>query len=147
MTNEAADANQASLQRGIAYLQRKQWQQAQAALRQALDEAPRSVAALYWMGFCQAHLGKTTQAQRFLESALEQGGLDDVWRVKLLRLLARVNIQAGDYAFAAECLDRVFTLTGGSGAPVLNQLARVFCKSGDFNRAFDLYMRALNQGR
>lgn len=142
-----AGPNQASLQRGVAYLQRKQWQQAQAALRQALDEAPASIPAHYWMGFCQANLGKHLQALRHLEDALQLRPLDDAWRVKILRMLARVAIQAGDYGLAASSLDTAFQITGGSGAPILNQLARVFCKSGEFERGFDLFFRAMNQGR
>lgn len=133
----------ASLERGVAYIHRKQWQQAASALQNALTESPQSIPVHYHLAFCFANTGNALRARRLLEDALALPHTDDAWRVRLLRLLARVSMQASDYALAAECLESAVAITGLGGAPILNQLAQVFCKSGDFERGFELFVKAM----
>ncbi|MBH25311.1 MAG: hypothetical protein CMH57_12845 [Myxococcales bacterium] len=135
----AADA----LRRGVAYARRHQWQQAMNALTSCLQEEPNNLEARYYMAISQASSGRAREARRLLEQTLAMPRLDDFQRVRLLKLLGKVSIQSSDYHLAADSLHQAFTLTGVGGAPILNELAQVMCKAGDFDRAFDLYIKAM----
>ena len=133
-----------SLRRGIAYVQRRQWQQALNALNTCLQAEPGNLEARYHLALSQAGAGRAREAQRVLEETLALPRLDDYNRVRLLKLSGQVAIQIGDYQLAADSLDAAFEITGVGGAPILNQLAQVMCKAGDFERGFNLYFQALD---
>lgn len=129
--------------RGLGYARLGQWQQAIRALTTALEESPEHVEAHHQLAVCHAQTGNAREARRLLQRALGLPRLGDAERVGLLRLLGRVGIQMNDYALAAECFEEALGITGTSGGPILNQLAQVMCKSGDYERGFALYVRAM----
>ena len=135
----------ASLQRGIGYARRAQWQQDIKALESALADAPDSLEARYQLALCFGQMGRARDAVVNIEAAMASPRLDDANRVRFLRLLARVSMQSGDYNMAAHSLEEAFQITGVGGAPILNNLAQVMCKSGDFEKGFDLFFQAMNQ--
>ena len=139
-TQRAQDA----LRRGVAYTQRRQWQQALNALSTCLQVDPRNIEARYHVALSQAGSGRAREARRVLEQTLEIPNLDDYNRVRLLKLLGQLSIQTGEYQLAADSLDAAYSITGTGGASILNQLAQVMCKAGDFERGFGLYLQALD---
>ncbi|MEL6182368.1 MAG: tetratricopeptide repeat protein [Myxococcota bacterium] len=134
-----------ALRRGIAYVHRHQWQQAMNALTSCLQEEPGNLDGRYYMAISQASSGRAREARRLLEQTLQLPRLDDFHRVRFLKLLGKVSIQSSDYHLAADSLHEAFTLTGVGGAPILNDLAQVMCKAGDFGRGFDLFFKAMEQ--
>ena len=131
--------------RGNAYAGRGQWDQALRAYQSALQEDSESVEARYRLAICQAQLGQNREARLVLEHALG-GELRAADRVRVTQLLGRVCLQSGDHLRAAECFETVLGLTGTAGGPALNQLAQVMCKSGNYERGFALFFRALSSG-
>ncbi len=136
---------EAAFLRGVGYARIKQWQQAIRALSAALEEDRGHVEAHLELARCQAQVGQTREAVRLIDRALGLPRLDDGMRVRLLGLLGRVSVQGGDYARASEAFEEVMEITGGAGGPILNQLGQVMCKSGNFERGFALFARAMRQ--
>lgn len=128
--------------RGLGYARRAQWPQAIRALRSALESDPGHLESHIELGRALSQTGQAFEGLRMLERALVLPGLDDAARVRVLRLLGRASIQEGDYARAAEAFEEALAITGQSSGPILNQLAEVMCKSGDFERGFALFLRA-----
>lgn len=137
---------QASIMRGVGYARQGQWQQAVRALSAALEDQPHNLEAHYQLAVCHGQLGNAREARRLLQRALGFEELVDAQRLRLLRLLGRIGIQMGDYALAADCFEAALEMTGEVGGPILDQLAQVMCKSGNYQRGLSLYMRSL-QGR
>jgi tetratricopeptide (TPR) repeat protein len=138
---------QASLMRGIGYARQGQWQQAVRALTGALEELPDHLEAHYQLAACQAQLGNAREARRLIQRALAMEGLVDAERLRFLRLLGKLGIQVGDYVLAADCFEEALEMTGEVGGPILDQLAQVMCKSGNYGRGISLYLRAAQARR
>jgi Tfp pilus assembly protein PilF len=138
-------ANQAyaALQRGIGYSKRGQWQQAINALQSAVEDPSTFLDARYELALCYGMMGRVRDARTMLESGLNAENLDDANKVKYLKLFSKVAMQAADYHLAAHCLEEAYDITGIGGAPILNNLGQVHCKSGDFERGFQLFFRAM----
>lgn len=135
---------QAAVIRGNGYAARGQWDQALRAYQSALEEDAESVEARYRLAVCQARLGQNREARLVLEHALAAPHLRTADQVRCLQLMGRICLQGGDHGRAAQCFETVMDLTGTTGAPVLNQLAQVMCKSGNYRRGFALFHRAMN---
>lgn len=133
----------AAIIRGNGYVARGQWDQGLRAYQSALEEDAESVEARYRLAICQARLGQNREARLVLEHAINSPVIRTRDRVRVLQLLGRVCLQGGDHGRAAQCFETVMDLTGTTGAPVLNQLAQVMCKSGNYRRAFALFHRAM----
>ena len=140
-----AERAEAAYERGRAYAARRQWQQALRALSAALGDAPEHIEAHRELARCHAQMGNGREALRLLDQALELPRLDDASKVGLLQLLGRVSIQNADYHRASEAFQEALDITGTGGAPILNQLAEVMCKSGDFDRGFALFFRSMGR--
>ncbi len=138
-----AERVEASVMRGIGYARRNQWQQALRALTAALEEDPQHIEAHYQLAICQAQVGNAREGSRLLRRALSFPQLRDADKLRLLRTLGRIGIQVGDYPLAADCFEAALDMTGDTGGPIFDQLAQVMCKSGQFKRGLDLYLRAL----
>jgi tetratricopeptide (TPR) repeat protein len=134
----------AAIVRGNSYAGRGQWDQALRAYQSALEEDVENVEGRYRLAVCQARLGQNREARLVLEHALNNPTIRTADRVRVLQLLGRICLQGGDHARAAQCFETVMDMTGTTGAPVLNQLAQVMCKSGDYRRAFALFHRAMH---
>lgn len=139
----SSDRAHEALQRGVGYSRRGQWQQAINALEAASNEASTWLDARYELALCYGMMGRVRDARLMLESGLAAPDLHDAGRVKYLKLFAKVAMQASDYHLAAHCLEEAYDITGIGGAPILNNLAQVHCKSGDFQRGFELFFRAM----
>ncbi len=133
----------ASLNRGIAYANREQWQQAINALESALEDDHQLLPAQYYLALCYGHTGNGLHACRLLEDLRDNPRLDDGWRVRVLQLLSKVGIQMREYELAADSLEQAYHLTGAGGSAVLNSLAQVLCKAGNYKRGFELYFKAM----
>ncbi len=133
----------AAVMRGNGYAGRGQWDQALRAYQSALEEDTESVEARYQLAVCQARLGQNREARLVLEHALANPEIRTADRVRVLQLLGRICLQGGDHARASQCFETVMDMTGTTGAPVLNQLAQVMCKSGNYERGFSLFYRAM----
>lgn len=133
----------ASLMRGIGYARQGQWQQALRALHNVLEDDPTHIEGHYQLAVCHAQLGSARESVRLLRYVLSFPALRDADRVRFTQLLGRVSIQANDYATAAECFEQAMDLLGTSEGPILNQLAQVMCKSGNYRRGFELFTRAM----
>ena len=138
-----ARSAQASWMRGLGYARRGQWQQAIRALRAAIDEDPGHIEAMRELAACLAASGNGREAVRWIDQALSFERLDDGTRVRLLRLLGKTCMQGGDYRRAADAYQEALEISGHTGGPILNQLAAVMCKSGNFDRGYDLFFRAM----
>ncbi len=138
---------QAAWLRGVGYARQGQWQQAVRALRSAIEGEPGHVAAHVELARCLAQMGSANEAMRWLDAALDLARRDDAMRVRILRLRGRVALQCADYGSAAQSFEGALDITGEAGAPILNQLAEVMLKSGDYQRGFELFVRAATGGQ
>lgn len=118
---------------------RNQVDQARAAYEQAIALAPARSTALRALALLDLDLGNTLRAQELLKRAVDASAPGE-GRRQLIRKLAELALNAGDYDAAAEQFAR---LAEGGGIYLAAEFARALADKGEHARAVVEYQRVI----
>ena len=131
-------------QRGLYHYERGQWLEATSALRDAIRLYPEHIAARMHPGASLVRQRLYLDAIKVLEEGRHVPAIDDVTRLKLLKLLSTICVIRQDYPAAEYYLTAARALAPED--PVLiEKLASLSCKAGSFEKGFDLFLQAARE--
>ena len=129
-------------QQGVTFYLRGQLVEATDALRLAVRTVPDHVDARVKLGAVLLKRGKPEEGLQVLDNGLARPSLDAAQRGRLLQQASSCAAATNRYELARSYLERALELGGSPDPQVLNQVAAVCCKGGEFEMGFDYFMRA-----
>ena len=132
-------------QQGVGFFQRNQLSEATEALRYAVRTAPDHINARIQLGIVLVARTKALDGLSVIESGLARRGLRSVDRGRLLLQASSCAAAANHYQQARTYLEQAMELGGRPDAHILNQVAAICCKGGEFQTGFDYFLQAADQ--
>ena len=129
-------------QQGVSFFQRGELIEADEALRGALRTTPGHIDARIQLAKVLLRRGRANEGLHVLNGGLSQDGTSEVDRARLLETAAACASNAGEYDVARGYLEDALDLGRSGSAQVLNKVAAVSCKGGEFQTGFDYFLKA-----
>lgn len=129
-------------QQGVAFYQRGQFSEAVEALRMALRHAPDHIEARIELGTVLLCRGKADDGLNVLNAGLARPNLTQKQRIALYQQAASCAASSNKYDLARSYLEQAIDAGGRPDVYLLNQVAAVCCKGGEFNVGFDYFLKA-----
>ncbi|MBN1945107.1 MAG: hypothetical protein JW797_05490 [Bradymonadales bacterium] len=133
-------------QQGIGFYSRGQLSEAVDALRHAIRAASDHVDARIQLGIVLVARGKAAEGLEVIETGLARRDLQQPDRIRLLVQASSCAAAANQYQDARAYLERAMELGGMPDAHILNQVAAICCKGGEFDVGFDYFLKAATSG-
>ncbi len=129
-------------QQGVAFAQRGAMAEAEEALRAAVRMVADHIEARIHLARVVLRRGRAAEGLRILNSGLSRKDIPDDDRARLLQTGASCASADGQYSVAREYLEKALKLGDSQEAAVLNKVAAVCCKGGEFETGFDYFLKA-----
>ena len=129
-------------QQGVAFFQRGALSEADVALRRAIQTAPDHMDARVQLARVLLRRGRPNDGLRVIDAGLARNSLTDEERARLLEQAARCASTAGQYDTARSYLEQALSLGKSRSKQVLNNVAAVCCKGGEFETGFEYFLVA-----
>lgn len=129
-------------QQGLGFYQRGELIEATEALRLAVRTVPDHVDARLQLGRVLQRRGKPDEALRVIDAGLARQTLSTDRRIKLLQEAASCCASLNRYELARHYLEQALELGRVTDVHLLNQVAAVCCKGGEFETGFDYFLKA-----
>ncbi|MCA9562471.1 MAG: tetratricopeptide repeat protein [Myxococcales bacterium] len=143
-TNEITVRARQYYHQGLAFEERGQFSEAIEALQAAVRTAPENIEARIDLGRVLLKRGRAEDGLRVLDQGLARENVSTVNRRTLLESAARCSAAVGRYRESRQYLERALELAEDQ-PEVLNQVAAVCCKGGQFEEGFDYFLKAASK--
>jgi Tfp pilus assembly protein PilF len=129
-------------QQGVQFAQRGQLAEAVDALRLAIRTMPEHLDARIRLGAVLLQRGKADEGLQVLDAGLARPNLSSGERGRMLTQASACAVATNRYELARAYLERALELGGRPEPAVLNQVAAVCCKGGEFGVGFEYFLKA-----
>lgn len=129
-------------QQGIQFAQRGQLAEAIDALRLAIRTMPEHIDARIQLGAVLLKRGRPDDGLQVMDAGLARPNLSSGERGRMLTQASACAAASNRYELARAYLERALELGGRPDPAVLNQVAAVCCKGGEFGVGFDYFLTA-----